>query len=89
MKLSLASCAIGAFAALCSAAATPSNAASNTVTFDNNRRFLFDTDGKQIDAYGSKVQVFDGKYYLYGNSFSVEGVAYGIKSYSSLDLQTW
>ncbi|CAC9887918.1 unnamed protein product [Aureobasidium pullulans] len=56
---------------------------------DNNRRFLFDTDGRQIDAYGSKVNNFNGKYYLYGNSFSETGVAYGIKSYSSSDLQSW
>lgn len=33
--------------------------------------------------------VFNGTYYLYGNSFSVEGVAFGIKSYSSVDLEHW
>ena len=59
------------------------------VTFDNNRRLLFDVDGDQIDAYGSKVNYFNGTYYLYGNSFSIEGVAFGIKSYSSVDLQDW
>lgn len=26
-----------------------------TVTFTNTRRFLFDVDGDQIDAYGSKI----------------------------------
>ena len=50
---------------------------------------MFDTDGRQIDAYGSKVNNFNGKYYLYGNSFSETGVAYGIKSYSSVDLLNW
>ena len=35
------------------AVATLSQAAQ--VTYDNNRRFLFDVDGNQIDAYGSKV----------------------------------
>jgi hypothetical protein len=59
------------------------------VSFNNQIRFLFDTDGNQIDAYGSKIQLFDGKYYLYGNSFSLTGVAFGIKSYSSVDLVNW
>jgi len=27
----------------------------NTVTFSNGIRFLFDTDGNQVDAYGSKI----------------------------------
>ncbi|KAF2151532.1 glycoside hydrolase family 43 protein, partial [Myriangium duriaei CBS 260.36] len=66
--------------------------------FSNNRRFLFDTDGNQIDAYGSKINFFAGKYYLYGNSFSQTGnpigiasfsSPYGIKSYSSNDLVNW
>jgi len=50
---------------------------------------LFDNDGNQIDAYGAKVQNFNGTYYLYGNSFSTTGAAFGIKSYSSDDLLTW
>lgn len=61
----------------------------SVVTFNNRQRLLFDVDGRQIDAYGSKVNFFDGKYYLYGNSFSAKGVAYGIKSYSSVDLVNW
>jgi hypothetical protein len=80
--------ALAALVSVCSAATT-TKAISTSVTFDNNRRFLFDTDGKQIDAYGSKVNNFNGKYYLYGNSFSETGVAYGIKSYSSVDLVNW
>lgn len=80
--------ALAALVSVCSAAAT-TKAVSASVTFDNNRRFLFDTDGRQIDAYGSKVNNFNGKYYLYGNSFSETGVAYGIKSYSSIDLVNW
>lgn len=62
---------------------------ANQVTFTNTRRLLFDVDGNQIDAYGSKVQFFNGSYYLYGNSFSTQGVAFGIKSYSSIDLEKW
>ena len=60
-----------------------------TASFANNVRFLFDVDGNQIDAYGSKINYFDGKYYLYGNSFEVTGTAFGIKSYSSVDLVNW
>ena len=60
-----------------------------TATFSNSVRFLFDVDGNQIDAYGSKINYFDGKYYLYGNSFAITGVAFGIKSYSSTDLVNW
>ncbi|USW54292.1 Putative glycoside hydrolase, family 43 [Septoria linicola] len=59
------------------------------VTYSNTRRLLFDTDGNQIDAYGSKVNLFNGSYYLYGNSFSTTGPALGIKSYSSIDLENW
>ncbi|KAH0282459.1 Arabinanase/levansucrase/invertase, partial [Aureobasidium sp. EXF-3399] len=77
-----------ALVSVCSAAVT-TKAVSASVTFDNTRRFLFDTNGRQIDAYGSKVNNFNGKYYLYGNSFSETGVAYGIKSYSSVDLLNW
>ncbi|KAH0344649.1 Arabinanase/levansucrase/invertase, partial [Aureobasidium melanogenum] len=88
MKLTSLIPALTALSSICSAAAT-TKAVSTSVTFDNNRRFLFDTDGRQIDAYGSKVNNFNGKYYLYGNSFSETGVAYGIKSYSSVDLVTW
>lgn len=62
---------------------------ASVVTFSNSQRFLFDVDGNQIDAYGSKVNLFDGRYYLYGNSFSTTGVAFGIKSYSSVDLVNW
>lgn len=62
---------------------------SSQVTFTNARRLLFDVDGNQIDAYGSKINFFNGSYYLYGNSFSTTGVAFGIKSYSSVDLQHW
>ncbi|CAD0013756.1 unnamed protein product [Aureobasidium pullulans] len=88
MRISSAISALTALVSVTSAAAT-TKAISASVTFDNNRRFLFDTDGRQIDAYGSKVNNFNGKYYLYGNSFSETGVAYGIKSYSSSDLQSW
>lgn len=59
------------------------------ISFTNTRRLLFDVDGNQIDAYGSKVQYFNGSYHLYGNSFSTTGVAFGIKSYSSIDLENW
>ena len=62
---------------------------ASQVVFTNVRRFLFDVNGDQIDAYGSKVQYFNGSYYLYGNSFSTTGVAFGIKSYSSVDLEHW
>ncbi|THX73596.1 Arabinanase/levansucrase/invertase [Aureobasidium pullulans] len=88
MRISSAISALTALVSVTSAAAT-TKAVSASVTFDNNKRFLFDTDGRQIDAYGSKVNNFNGKYYLYGNSFSETGVAYGIKSYSSSDLQSW
>lgn len=88
MKLTSLVPAWAALVSVCSAAAT-TKAVSASVTFDNTRRFLFDTDGRQIDAYGSKVNNFNGKYYLYGNSFSETGVAYGIKSYSSVDLVNW
>jgi len=91
-------------------------AQASQVTFTNTRRLLFDVDGNQIDAYGSKVQStwnthtkkfgererrvagelniddcagFNGSYYLYGNSFAIQGVAFGIKSYSSVDLEHW
>ena len=70
-----------------------------TASFTNNIRFLFDVDGNQVDAYGSKINYFDGKFYLYGNSFANSGlpslsgsnigVAFGIKSYSSVDLVNW
>lgn len=59
------------------------------ITFTNTKRYLFDTDGKQIDAYGSKVSNFNGSYYLYGNSFSTTGVANGVKAYRSADLNNW
>ncbi|KAG9517633.1 Arabinanase/levansucrase/invertase, partial [Aureobasidium melanogenum] len=88
MKLTSLFSALTTLTSLCSAAAT-TKAVSASVTFDNNRRFLFDTDGRQIDAYGSKVNNFNGKYYLYGNSFSETGVAFGIESYSSVDLVNW
>lgn len=79
------------FASITAYAAPPAtrSVAAASVTFTNTRRFLFDTDGNQVDAYGSKVNLFQGRYYLYGNSFAIEGVAYGIKSYSSIDLQNW
>ncbi|KEQ66123.1 Arabinanase/levansucrase/invertase [Aureobasidium melanogenum CBS 110374] len=88
MKLTSLVSSLTALASICSAAAT-TKAVPASVTFDNNRRFLFDTDGRQIDAYGAKINNFNGKYYLYGNSFSETGVAYGIKSYSSVDLVSW
>lgn len=69
------------------AAAGDSN--TSTVLFTNARRLLFDVDGNQIDAYGSKVNYFNGTYYLYGNSFSVTGSAFGVKAYSSVDLINW
>jgi hypothetical protein len=31
------------------------NAQRPNVTFSNSVRFLFDTDGNQVDAYGSKI----------------------------------
>lgn len=82
------------FSSLCLAASlllssVRATSQSSTASFTNNIRFLFDVDGNQIDAYGSKVQYFDGKYYLYGNSFAITGVAFGIKSYSSIDLVNW
>ena len=70
------------------AAAADGNKLS-TVVFTNTKRLLFDVDGNQIDAYGSKINYFDGKYYLYGNSFSVTGAAFGVKTYSSTDLVDW
>lgn len=70
-------------------AADQYNSHPSAATFSNSRRLLFDTDGNQIDAYGSKINSFNGLYYLYGNSFSTTGVAYGIKSYSSVDLVNW
>jgi hypothetical protein len=71
-----------------------------TTSFNNNVRLLFDVDGNQIDAYGSKVNFFEGKYYLYGNAFAnSQGTfaagtgafpaGFGIKSYSSVDLVNW
>lgn len=71
-----------------------------TSSFSNDVRFLFDVDGNQVDAYGSKVNFFDGKYYLYGNSFANSAETFaagtasfpsgiGIKSYSSIDLVNW
>lgn len=74
---------------LCALAAFFSHTFAAEITFTNTRRLLFDADGNQIDAYGSKVNYFNGLYYLYGNSFSVTGVAFGIKSYSSVDLEHW
>ncbi|EMD00452.1 hypothetical protein BAUCODRAFT_152944 [Baudoinia panamericana UAMH 10762] len=71
---------LASLAAVCDAA---------QVKFTNNIRLLFDVDGNQIDAYGSKISNFNGVYYLYGNSFAIEGVAFGIKSYSSVDLINW
>lgn len=47
--------AVLAFSALVKAKAVASSGSANTVTFTNDRRFLFDTDGQQVDAYGSKV----------------------------------
>lgn len=38
---------------------------------------------------GSKVNVFNETYYLYGNSFSIDGRPSGLKSYSSDDLVNW
>ncbi|KAL1297200.1 hypothetical protein AAFC00_004770 [Neodothiora populina] len=68
---------------------TLSTPLSSTAIFTNTRRLLFDTDGNQVDAYGSKVSFFENEYYLYGNSFSTKGEAFGIKSYSSVDLESW
>ena len=78
-------------ASLCSALAVlvPVFAAVTTTTFSNDKRLLFDNDGNQIDAYGSKINYFNGTYYLYGNSFAITGSAFGIKSYSSNDLVDW
>ena len=92
------------------------------ISYTNNIRLLFDTDGNQVDAYGSKINSkslslrlikalltshqtlvscmrqrawysmlnsADGRYYLYGNSFSINGTAVGLKSYSSIDLVNW
>ncbi|CAJ2500892.1 Uu.00g037450.m01.CDS01 [Anthostomella pinea] len=69
------------------ALAAAANAASQT--FTNTGRLLFDVDGNQLDLYGAKINYFNGSYYFYGNSFSTTGVAFGIKSYSSVDLEHW
>lgn len=66
-----------------------SSSAAPTVTFSNARRLLFDSAGQQIDAYGSKVQFFNGSYWLYGNSFNTTGSAYGINAYRSANLVDW
>ena len=63
--------------------------AGSSVTFNNKQRYLFDTNGNQIDAYGAPLQSFDGTYYLYGNSFSTTGTAEGINAYTSSDLVNW
>ncbi|KAJ9615591.1 hypothetical protein H2200_001666 [Cladophialophora chaetospira] len=79
-----------AFCALVASVVTAADSSKqSTVVFTNTRRLLFDVDGNQIDAYGSKINYFNGTYYLYGNSFSVTGTAFGIKSYSSIDLVNW
>lgn len=38
---------------------------------------------------GSKINFFEGQYYLYGNSFAVEGSSSGLKLYSSDSLTAW
>ena len=35
------------------------------------------------------IVVLNGTYYLYGNSFALKPSAFGIKSYSSVDLTNW
>ncbi|KAF2761470.1 hypothetical protein EJ05DRAFT_473967 [Pseudovirgaria hyperparasitica] len=59
-----------------------------TVIFSNTNRFLFDVDGKQIDAYGAKINYFNGKYYFYGTSWANPS-NFGFKFYSSVDLVNW
>lgn len=87
-------------ALLRTAIGTPATSQTVTASFTNIVRFLFDVEGNQIDAYGSKINFFEGKYYLYGNSFANSqgsfgaGTAafpagFGIKSYSSVDLVNW
>ncbi|THX13944.1 Arabinanase/levansucrase/invertase [Aureobasidium pullulans] len=78
-----------ATAACASAKVWGNSTTAGSVTFDNNRRLLFDTDGNQIDAIGAKINEFGGRYYLYGNSVSQKDAFYGIKSYSSNDLLNW
>lgn len=78
-----------ATAACASAKVWGNSTTAGSVTFGNNRRLLFDTDGNQIDAVGAKINEFGGRYYLYGNSVSQKDAFYGIKSYSSNDLLTW
>ena len=81
---------IAAFAAVASVSARSyTNFTAGSITFTNDRRLLFDTDGNQIDAVGAKINEFNGRYYLYGNSVSAKDAFWGIKSYSSLDLETW
>ncbi|KAF2663808.1 Arabinanase/levansucrase/invertase [Microthyrium microscopicum] len=60
------------------------------VAFSNHVRYLFDTDGNQVDAYGSKVNFLDGTYYLYGNAYGGSGMGQSeISQYSSNDLVHW
>lgn len=76
-------------AALLGGGVEASSSPASSIVWTNTQRFLFDVDGNQIDAYGSKINLFQGSYYLYGNSFSTTGSAFGIKSYSSPDLKHW
>jgi len=85
---------------LCCTTIETCQAATDTASFSNNLRFIFDVDGNQVDVYGAKINFFEGRYYFYGNSFSYAlnyftigdakfPVGFGIKSYSSIDLVNW
>ena len=51
--------------------------------FTNNIRYMFNVDGNQVDAYGSKISHFAGKYYLYGNAFADSRGDFGLGSTNS------
>ncbi|KAK4169644.1 glycosyl hydrolase [Cladorrhinum sp. PSN259] len=56
-----------------------------SVTFTNSQRLLFDTDGRQLNAFGAKINhESKGTYWFYGN-----GATAGINLYSSPDLVNW
>jgi Glycosyl hydrolases family 43 len=65
------------------------SASAATVTWSNDVRLQFDTDGNQVDAYGSKVNFFNGTYYLYGSAFAETGFSVSTKAYQSNDLVNW
>ena len=65
---------------------------ADTVTISNVNPRL-DTHGQIVDAHGGCVQLFNGRFYLYGTAFGTNQ-AYDafdcpLVVYSSLDMQTW